>query len=584
MSNPGRPLQGMILAAGYGTRLAPLTDHIPKPLLPLGHATLLDRIIESMDLAGVGKIAVNTHHQGDQIAEHLAARPDASRFTVFPEKEILGTGGALDGARDFLAQEEFFLLHNGDVLSDLDLGSLVRAHQKGKPLATLALADWPAVNSVIMADDDGETGSLLSIADMPQGIPQDAGLSLTYTGIGVFSRELLAGIGPGFSSMITPLVVAMAHRPGCVQGFAPATMQWDDLGTLSRWLAAWDKHTQPQEPSPAKLQVKRLTGHGSDRKFWRLSTGDWSAVAVQNPKNIDHPSRGLGTDPPDEFKYFLSIGRFLKKHDLGAPEFLSIDEDEKIALMEDLGPTSLYSTSVSAGRDLSEVKKAYHRVIDTLILLQEHTQEAMQDCPEAVSRCLDETMLCWETSYFRDNYLLLHRGCTAEDIAHLDQPFQKLATRVARQPRVLLHRDFQSQNIMLPEGEPRLVDFQGLRLGPIGYDVMSLAFDPYVDFSLSDRWALVEYFCEKVTHSEKLASFSGPMPDEQTLLSMATGAGLQRLMQALGAYTFLGLVRGKADFLAHIPRAESLLLGVLARYRSEDDSLSALASLLGSDR
>lgn len=87
-------LRGMILCAGYGTRLRPLTDLVPKPLLPVGGRALLDLAVAGLDRAGVGPIVVNTHHLGGQVAAHLAARPDALRFTLSPEAEILGTGGA----------------------------------------------------------------------------------------------------------------------------------------------------------------------------------------------------------------------------------------------------------------------------------------------------------------------------------------------------------------------------------------------------------------------------------------------------------------------------------------------------------
>ena len=77
--------RGMILAAGYGTRLAPLTDHLSKPLLPVPGGTVLDRAIAALDRAGVGEIAVNTHHLADRVADHLADRPDRDRFRVSHE-------------------------------------------------------------------------------------------------------------------------------------------------------------------------------------------------------------------------------------------------------------------------------------------------------------------------------------------------------------------------------------------------------------------------------------------------------------------------------------------------------------------
>jgi len=124
------------------------------------------------------------------------------------------------------------------------------------------------------------------------------------------------------------------------------------------------------------------------------------------------------------------------------------------------------------------------------------------------------------------------------------------------------------------------VDFQGLRLGPLGYDVMSVAFDPYVDLTLDDRWDLVDYFCRNISQSAKLTSFLGALPDDHDLQVMSMEAGLQRLMQALGAYSFLGHVKGKTNFLAHIPRARILLTAVLDRHLAHDNSLADLGAYL----
>ena len=92
----------VVLAAGFGTRLAPVTDHVPKPLLPVGGKTLLDHAVDAVTRAGAGPVAVNTHHLADLVAAHLAGRPDAGRFSLSHEPEIMGTGGALDGARAHL--------------------------------------------------------------------------------------------------------------------------------------------------------------------------------------------------------------------------------------------------------------------------------------------------------------------------------------------------------------------------------------------------------------------------------------------------------------------------------------------------
>ena len=306
---------GFVLAAGYGTRLAPLTDHVPKPLLPVGGRTLLDHALEALGRAGCRRCGVNTHHLSELIAAQVAGRTDADRIMLFHEPEILGTGGALDGAREFLGQGPDFLLHNGDVRCDVDLGALLAAHRRSSAVATLLLVDDPRFNTVAVADD----GAVIDIAGLAEAGATTDSRHLTYAGIGMFERDLLEDIGPGFSSLIDPLVRALMASPGSVRSFAPPGVRWDDLGTLPRYLQAIANEGSGGD-SP--LAVSAITGHGSDRRFWRLSTTDWSAVAM--------------TSPPDdpEFGRYVAIGRFLAEQDLGAPRILARHDDDRTVLLE----------------------------------------------------------------------------------------------------------------------------------------------------------------------------------------------------------------------------------------------------------
>jgi aminoglycoside/choline kinase family phosphotransferase/dTDP-glucose pyrophosphorylase len=518
-------VRGMILAAGYGTRLVPVTDHVPKPLLPVGERTLLDRIIEAFDSLGVQKIGINTHHLGGMVTDHVAVRDDRDRFTLFPEKEILGTGGALDGARDFLAPTDHFLLHNGDVLCDADLQTLLADHLESGALATMLLVDWPAVNSVTMDPD----GRVISIAERPEvGVPTGS-RNLTYAGIGVFSRKLLDDIGPGFSSLIDPLVRALENDPESVRGHAPENVSWSDLGTLKRFLAA-----QPDTPASGQnngLNLARITGHGSDRQFWRLTVGDWSAVAMVSPPE------------DEEFGRFLSVADFLGDLDLGSPQILSVSESEHTVLMEDLGPGSLFFLVQGLGFGSEKIRAVYSRSVDRLVGIQNATIRAMTKCPAAVDRQLDYDALRWETDYFRDRFLVGHLGLIPENLGPLEDEFHALADIVASQPQVLIHRDFQSQNILVTDGRIRLVDFQGMRLGPLGYDLASLVFDPYVAMPSQVREELVELFFTGIKTDYSL----------RDIRAMVQAAGLQRIMQAVGAFGFLGNLKGKHSFLDHIP-------------------------------
>ena len=523
-------VRGMILAAGYGTRLAPWSDHLPKPLLPVPGGTVLDRAVAALDTAGAGEIAVNTHHLGELVAGHLRARRDAARFTLLPEAEILGTGGALANARAFLTAGDTFLLHNGDVLADLDLGALLAEHHRNGALATLVLVDWPAVNSVDLAPD----GAVLAIAERPTAA---RGRRLTYAGVGAFASALLEDIGPGFSSLIDPLVRGIAAGPGRVRGFVPTAPAWSDLGTLPRYL---DAVADAGALDGGAGGLEPITGQGSDRRFWRLRAPGWTAVAVRSP------------DDDPEFERGLAITRFLAAEGLGAAQLLAVHAPERTLLAEDLGRDTLNVLAAGPGRDA-----AYNLVVDHLLRLQAATAAAAARCPEAVDRTLDRGVLAWETGYFRNRFLSGHLGLPAQALAPLDEEFDLLNEVVAAQPLVLLHRDFQSQNILLQDGRVRLVDVQGMRLGPLGYDAASLLWDPYVELPCEMRSRLLERFARGA---------SAPCGLEPAAVrACVLAAGLQRLMQALGAYGFLGHVKGKPAFLEHIPRGVANLQDLLAR-------------------
>jgi len=542
--------RGLILAAGYGTRLAPVTDHLPKPLLPVDGEPLLDRIIAKLLQAGIAPVAVNSHHLGEQVQEHLAAHADNDRLVHFAEPDILGTGGALDNAREFLATTPYFVVHNGDVLCDVELADLLTTHRTSGALATLLLVDWPAVNSVTLGAD-GVVRHIAGTAAAPPPKPGDR--HLTYTGIGVFDRALLDDIGPGFSSLIDPLVRALKQDPQAVRGHAPRNLAWDDLGTLARWLkvAGGDSRTG------AGFSLQRITGHGSNRRFWRLRQRSWSTVAMISPP----------TD--NEFERFLAVGRFLAAHDLGPPRLLAVDEPARTVLMEDLGHDSLQAVAMAPGTSLAALQTLYEQVVDRLLALQAVTPKAQAECPLAVDRTLDLDQLRWETTYFRERFLEGHLGLAAETLAPLKAEFTALALAVARAPLVLLHRDFQAQNILLQHKQVRLVDFQGLRLGPLTYDLASLVWDPYVDLPAALRQDLVSRF----------AAGCAEVPAD-VIRAMTVTAGLQRVMQALGAYGFLGRVKGKAEFLAHIPAGVDRLQRLLTELAQRQNQSKTSADYL----
>jgi aminoglycoside/choline kinase family phosphotransferase len=131
-----------------------------------------------------------------------------------------------------------------------------------------------------------------------------------------------------------------------------------------------------------------------------------------------------------------------------------------------------------------------------------------------------------------------------------------------------VHRDFQSQNIIVRNGQAHLIDFQGMRPGLAQYDLASLLFDPYVDLPASERAELIAYYCEQFGNGRRAEA------DFEAILRLCA---MQRLMQALGAYGFLGLVKHHKAFLEYVPVA----LGSLRALLADIEGLETLESIMG---
>ncbi len=269
-----------------------------------------------------------------------------------------------------------------------------------------------------------------------------------------------------------------------------------------------------------------LVEQGSDRQFYRLSTDGKCAVLMISPVG----------DP--DFGRYVEIGRFLHGLGLGVPEIYETDQAASSLLMEDLGDETLYLASRRRGGAKSVVKE-YRDILDLLAKLQSETKSGFSSCPSASERSLDYRVLRWETAYFADNFLTRDFGLGAEEIGSLEEEFHALAEVVAAHPRTFLHRDFQSQNILLKDGKVRIVDFQGARSGSRAYDLASLLKDSYIDIPEKLRGELLAYFAKR----------SGSKDIERIFLT----AGLQRNMQALGAFSYLSGVKKREQFRKFIP-------------------------------
>lgn len=222
-------MKAAVLAAGLGTRLRPLTDICPKPLMPILNRPLLGLVLAQLEAGGCFQVAVNTHHLADQVHDFLRSEPWGFLLSVSHEPEILGTGGGLKQLGEIL-REGPFLAINGDILTDLDLGEMYRSHQAGA-ISTLLLHDCPAYNNVWVLD-----GAVVSIGEPP---PRGGGSLLAYTGVQVVDPKLMQYLPDAGR----PYNLVKAWREAIAAGERLAYVKvsghfWQDIGTPENYLAA----------------------------------------------------------------------------------------------------------------------------------------------------------------------------------------------------------------------------------------------------------------------------------------------------------------------------------------------------------
>jgi len=278
---------------------------------------------------------------------------------------------------------------------------------------------------------------------------------------------------------------------------------------------------------------------GSGRKFWRIRNGSESCILVR-----------YSLDRADNAGY-AGIANFLARIGVRVPEILLHDSAEGVMVMEDVGSDDLFSFRTAPW---PERRRLYGLTLAQLAHL--HTRAHLASDRPPLQPPFDAALYEWEQDYFIEHCLGRHFKMTAADIAaHVDRTrLREIAAQLAAEPRCLVHRDFQSQNVMIRDGQPAFIDFQGLRPGLAQYDLASLLLDPYVSLPASERDALFAHYLA-LAQPENPAHF-------RALYDLCA---MQRLMQALGAYGKLGHTDHRTHFLTHIPPAVALLSEVLGK-------------------
>jgi NDP-sugar pyrophosphorylase family protein/aminoglycoside/choline kinase family phosphotransferase len=594
-----------ILAAGLGERLRPVTSYIPKPLLPILGKPVIQRVLDRLSVLHADQIGINMHYKREAIEDWISRSAYHGSVVTFPESPILGTGGGLKNAERFLSGKRF-LVHNSDILSDIDLDMLISAHCSSGNLATLAVHNFPRFNRLLV-DKDGALKGRMDFSTLSYG---NARL-MAFTGIAVYNPEFLDFLPRGYSSVVDAWITALSswERIGTVDFTG---CYWSDIGTPTDYAAAivhamraegetvyiypmaegcssigMDGYVIIEEgcrvgkgstirncillpgsrveqgPSHCNciigpdfeipLEESAMLGvsdsdeailigqGGSDREYRRVRDGSRTKVIVHY----------AGQD--QDFLRQIEYTRFLECHGIPVPKLFATDSEGMSAAFEDLGDLSLYSW-LRCRRPEKEVELMYRKVIDIAVMIHTGLSDHLAECPLLRERIFDYAYFRWETEYCIEQFIRGVRNMNNAVTGELDMEFCQLAEEADAFHKTIIHRDFQSQNVMVAKCEvPRIIDYQGMRIGPPAYDVASLLWDPYYRLGSGLRERLLSYYLDEVSR-EKETGFS-----RDEFMSSLIICRIQRHMQALGAYGFLSHRKGKRYFLKFVNEGVRLL-------------------------
>lgn len=605
----------MILAAGLGTRMRPLSHDLPKPLMPLWNESLLARHVNLLKDWGVSEILLNVHFAAEQvIQEAIRLLCPTCRINVSHEPDILGTGGALAKGAWFFDAQPFWLL-NADV---------VLAHVDPVPFWQ-ALHSDPAVLAACWVDPERgpRTVRMRSgrITDFAVSRPGTSG-TFTFCGLHCARGELLSLIPKtGLSSVIEAYQRARA-RGRIIRGVELPDSYWEDAGTPDRYIQAHvetapffsspssscispSAHIAPDVTlrdsvvwdqariTPGSILERAVIGRASYvsgkvtgvvlRAEHVLMADEMAVIKRIAPPPHDSltanllPARGsarsyiriispgwtgilMRYDPERvENTLFCGLARALRKARWPVPAIWADSTSGHWALMEDVGHHSL-GDQLAAEPDSAQA--CYTAVIKQLLRLHGPVTRTFRKHPPFTLPPFNSSVYKYERDLFTQFYLLNREEITFADAHRINRQLKAAIRPLLDLKQVYIHRDMQSSNVHWHRNGPVFIDFQGMRLGAAPYDLASLLCDPYVELPDEVQNALLAEYgrCAAVS-----------------TFSMETYriACVQRLCQALGAYARLSALPGCERFEVYIPVARKRLSQIL----SQTDIVKSMTSI-----
>lgn len=551
----GKIRSALILCAGYGSRLRPLTDRLPKPLLPAGGRPALFAAMDKLRSAGIGDFFVNVHHLPEKFAEAFGlpagtfanssvaeARYKDCRVRLVCEPEILDTGGAVKNLLPLLDLSKPLAVHNGDIIFTSSAEEFLAAAEANLAdkncAATLCLRSSGNLPNVGVGDSG-------DVRDMRFALGAPFANLAQYAGFFVLnppSFKFFADRAEDKFSIVETFLDIL-RSGGRIAGIFDDAGEWADIGTLSEYArlgagALPDGWTATARLciagfSPDRGEVSPVSKGASARKFYRFERDGERLVACFYAEN-----------PRENFLY-APLAEFLHGRGIPVPEVKFHDPQSRMIVMRDAGARDLGAVPPPDMRkfyfDALRAAKKVHS-----ISAGEFARAGIELCPP-----FDGALYAWEQNYFFEECA---RGFFGIGLPRPEGDFGTLSRELAGFPQSPLLRDFQSQNVMVSgDGKIALIDFQGMRFGNPLYDVSSLLFDPYVG-------PLGEDFIDAALREYLAYMPRVDFPSFAESKRMLNFAAVERLLQALGAYGFLSRKKGMAGYEKYFePAAKNLL-------------------------
>ena len=570
------PKIAFVLGAGLGERLRPMTLSTPKPLMPIWNRPILAHTLALLETWGVRDVYINTHWLPERIREFIATYTGPLALHELHEPEILGTGGCLRALKPHLTNEPFWLV-NGDIVFNCRPEPILTAFEASGNFA----AAWVESKKGPRTVESDYAGRVTCWASPTPGVEH----THTFTGVSLLSPEVIDFL-PAEKKMcsVVDAFNAAMYAGRFVRIAEQSSAYWNDAGTLATYLqvhrdvkkmpalAAYvidaDKVPAPEvKKALAQLKWKLeetivipLGRRGSQRSFWRLVNARRSVIAI-----------AYETAGRAENARYAACAQLLAKAGIAVPRVL-VDKP-KLIVLEDFGDDTLdhYAAHIretlesnghactcdhdeehacTCGHDHDEehactcghnhdcschTQKAHSPILGQVMEMLA-AFHAVETGDLVLEPPFDQKLYDWEVG--------LYEEFVAPFTPEAKEEWKRLQAILLAEPQVLVHRDFQSSNILWHNKRPGVIDFQGMRRGSALYDIASFLADPYTDWGPhATADALNAY-----------AKASGR--DVDALANVLPCAIVQRLTQAIGAFHRLASV-GQPRFLTYVPLARA---------------------------